>query len=48
MLFELGGVHDALGLENEAIPLYREAIVAGLDGTSAHRASMKRPAPRMR
>lgn len=40
-LFELGGVHDALGLENEAIPLYRRAIEAGLEGTSALRASIQ-------
>ncbi|WP_155849838.1 tetratricopeptide repeat protein [Arthrobacter sp. H41] len=40
-LFELGGVHDALGLENEAIPLYRRAIEAGLTGTSALRASIQ-------
>ncbi|MDP9983337.1 tetratricopeptide (TPR) repeat protein [Pseudarthrobacter oxydans] len=40
-LFELGGVHDALGLEDEAIPLYRRAIEAGLEGTSALRASIQ-------
>ncbi|MFD1845828.1 tetratricopeptide repeat protein [Arthrobacter flavus] len=37
-LFELAGVHDALGLEGEAIPLYRRAIEAGLEGTHAIRA----------
>jgi tetratricopeptide (TPR) repeat protein len=36
-LFELGGVHDALGLEDEAIPYYRQAIEAGLEGERATR-----------
>lgn len=40
-LFELAGVHDALGFEAEAIPLYRQAIEAGLEGTSAIRASIQ-------
>lgn len=40
-LFELAGVHDALGLEADAIPLYRRAIETGLDGTSALRASIQ-------
>ena len=40
-LFELGGVHDALGLEDEAIPLYRRAIEAELEGKSALRASIQ-------
>lgn len=40
-LFELAGVHDALGLEGEAIPLYRRAIEAGLEGTSAIRAPIQ-------
>jgi hypothetical protein len=40
-LFELAGVHDALGLEHEAIPLYRRAIDAGLEGKSALRASIQ-------
>jgi tetratricopeptide (TPR) repeat protein len=40
-LFELGGVHDALGLETEAIPLYRRALATGLEGTSALRASIQ-------
>ncbi|MBG6218256.1 tetratricopeptide (TPR) repeat protein [Arthrobacter sp. CAN_A6] len=40
-LFELAGVHDALGLEDEAIPLYRRAIGAGLEGTSGSRASIQ-------
>lgn len=34
-LFELAGVHDSLGLEDQAIPLYRRAIEAGLEGPSA-------------
>lgn len=29
-LFEWAGVHDWLGLEAEAIPLYRQALVGGL------------------
>ncbi|WP_434993802.1 tetratricopeptide repeat protein [Arthrobacter sp. Ld5] len=40
-LFELGGVHDALGLEQEAIPLYRRALDAGLEGPSALRVSIQ-------
>lgn len=40
-LFELAGVHDALGLEDEAIPLYRRAIAAGLEGESARRVSIQ-------
>lgn len=36
-LFELGGVHDALGLEEEAIQYYRQAIAAGLEGERATR-----------
>ncbi|MFJ6002806.1 tetratricopeptide repeat protein [Arthrobacter sp. NPDC092385] len=40
-LFELAGVHDALGLEDEAIPLYRRAISGGLEGTSGLRASIQ-------
>ncbi|BBE22205.1 hypothetical protein MN0502_10880 [Arthrobacter sp. MN05-02] len=40
-LFELAGVHDALGLEDNAISLYRRAIAAGLEGTSALRASIQ-------
>ena len=36
-LFELGGVHDALGLEHEAIDHYRRAISAGLEGERATR-----------
>ncbi len=40
-LFELAGVHDALGIEDEAIPLYRRAIAAGLEGMSALRAPIQ-------
>ncbi|WP_444636172.1 tetratricopeptide repeat protein [Glutamicibacter sp. AOP33-2CA-4] len=36
-LFELGGVHDSLGLETDAIPYYRAAIEAGLEGERATR-----------
>lgn len=36
-LLELGGVHDSLGLEEEAIPLYRQAIKTGLEGEAAIR-----------
>lgn len=36
-LFELGGVHDSLGMEVEAIHYYRSAIAAGLDGERATR-----------
>ena len=31
-LFEWASVHDFLGLESEAIPIYREALDSGLDG----------------
>lgn len=33
VLFEVGGAYDVLGEEEEAIPYYRRAIAAGLDGT---------------
>lgn len=36
-LFELGGVHDSLGLGPEAIDFYRQAIAAGLEGERATR-----------
>lgn len=32
VLFEVGGSYDLLGEEKEAIPYYRKAIKAGLDG----------------
>lgn len=31
-LFEWAGIHDFLGLEARAVPLYRQALKAGLDG----------------
>ncbi|WP_431709404.1 tetratricopeptide repeat protein [Glutamicibacter uratoxydans] len=36
-LFELGGVHDSLGMEDEAIHYYRAALEAGLEGERATR-----------
>lgn len=36
-LFEMGGIHDSLGLEAEAIQYYRAAIKAGLEGERATR-----------
>ena len=36
-MFEMGGVYDSLGLELEAIPLYRAALEAGLEGERATR-----------
>ncbi len=32
VLFELGGAYDVMGMENEAIPYYEQAIDQGLDG----------------
>ena len=32
VLFEVGGAYDVLGEEEDAIPYYRRAIAAGLDG----------------
>lgn len=40
-LFELGGVHDSLGLEDTAIDYYRQAIDAGLDGERASRVQIQ-------
>ena len=40
-LFELGGVHDALGQELEAISYYRQAIEAGLSGERATRVQIQ-------
>lgn len=40
-LFELGGVHDALGREHAAIDYYRRAIAAGLDGERAARVQIQ-------
>lgn len=39
--FELAGVHDSLGNEDEAAPLYREAIAAGLDADHEARARIQ-------
>ena len=39
--FELAGVHDSLGLEDEAVPLYRAAIGAGLDDDHAAQARIQ-------
>ncbi|MCY7289665.1 MAG: tetratricopeptide repeat protein [Cryobacterium sp.] len=36
-LFELGSVHDALEMKTEAIPLYKAAIAAGIQGERATR-----------
>lgn len=33
VLFEVGGAYDVLGEEENAIPFYRRAIAAGLEGT---------------
>lgn len=32
VLFEVGGSYDVMGEEEEAIPYYRQALAAGLDG----------------
>jgi len=39
--FEMAGVHDSLGLEDDAVPLYREALSAGLDASHAARARIQ-------
>ena len=39
--FELAGVHDTLGLENEAVPLYQQALAEGLDEACAARARIQ-------
>jgi tetratricopeptide (TPR) repeat protein len=39
--FELAGVHDSLGLEDDAVPLYREALSAGLDPNHAAQARIQ-------
>jgi tetratricopeptide (TPR) repeat protein len=36
--FELASVHDFLGLEQEAIPLYNKALELGLDGIAREKA----------
>lgn len=39
--FELAGVHDSLGLEEEAVPLYRQALAEGLDQAHTARAHIQ-------
>jgi tetratricopeptide (TPR) repeat protein len=39
--FEMAGVHDSLGLEDDAVPLYREALSAGLDASHAAQARIQ-------
>lgn len=39
--FELAGVHDTFGLEDEAVTLYRQALAEGLDDTHAARARIQ-------
>ena len=39
--FELAGVHDSLGLETEAVPLYKQALAEGLDEMHAARARIQ-------
>ncbi len=39
--FELAGVHDSLGLDDDAVPLYREALAAGLNADHAARARIQ-------
>lgn len=34
VLFQCAWIHDAMGLETEAVPYYEQAIVNGLDGES--------------
>jgi tetratricopeptide (TPR) repeat protein len=40
-LFEWAGIHDSLGLETEAVPLYREALARGLDDRRTARATIQ-------
>jgi len=40
-LAEWGGVHDALGLEEEAVAHYRLALAAGLDAIHEHRVTLQ-------
>jgi len=40
-LFEWAGVHDSLGLEDDAVPLYRRALAAGLDDYRTARATIQ-------
>jgi len=39
--FELAGVHDSVGLETEAVPLYQQALAKGLDAVHAARARIQ-------
>lgn len=39
--FELAGIHDSLGLEQEAVPLYERALAEGLDDAHAARARIQ-------
>ncbi|NYI40172.1 tetratricopeptide repeat protein [Demequina lutea] len=39
--FELAGVYDSLGLETDAVPLYKQALAEGLDDTHATRARIQ-------
>jgi len=39
--FDLAGVHDSLGLEDEAVPLYRQALAEGLDEAHTARAHIQ-------
>ncbi len=39
--FEMAGVHDSLGLADDAVPLYREALAAGLDAEHQARAHIQ-------
>jgi cyanophycin synthetase len=41
LAYELAGSHDAAGQEQEAIPLYREALAAGLREPYRHRARIQ-------
>ena len=36
VLFEVGGAYDVMGYESEAIPYYRQAVEAGLEGAELH------------
>ena len=39
--FELAGVYDSLGLEDQAVPLYRRALTVGLDEDHASQARIQ-------
>ncbi|MDM7855377.1 tetratricopeptide repeat protein [Cellulomonas alba] len=40
-LFEWAGIHDSLGLEEQAVPLYRRALAGGLDDYRTARATIQ-------